>query len=124
MFRRRQARADIVYDDDGTLVTLATAYDVAVGDAAAVALLPAGQPVLVRQVFAGVGPGDLDELAGMVAEEGWGGLSHSSDGRAVVRSTRALTPLAAAQQRARMTGIAHRLAVSYLGWEAAVPGSR
>lgn len=120
LFRRRAAPAPS-YDDDGSLTTMATAYDVIAGDATAVSLLPEGQPVLVRQVFSGVAASDLDALAQMAAEEGWGALSCDDAGRAVLRSTRLVTPLSAAQQRARMTGIAHRLAVSYDGWEAAVP---
>ena len=90
------------------------------GEHAAVALLPPGVPVLVRQVFTGVGADDVEALAQMAAEEGWGGVSSDGD-RVVVRSTRALTGLSAAQQRARMTGIAHRLGVVYEGWEAAGP---
>ena len=121
MFRRRKKVADVSYDDDGSLVTVCSAYDVTAGDAAAVALVPEGRPVLVRQVFTGVGAADVDALAGMAAEEGWGAVTREEPGRVVVRSTRALTPLSAAQQRARMTGIAHRLAVAYEGWEAALP---
>jgi len=121
VFRRGKRAEPVAYDDDGSLVTVAGAFDVTAGDAAAVALLPEGRPVLVRQVFTGVGAGDVDGLAGMAAEEGWGAVTRAADGRVVVRSTRALTPLAAAQQRARMTGIAHRLAVVYEGWEAALP---
>lgn len=120
LFRRRTPPPPS-YADDGSLGTVATAYDVTAGDAGAVSLLPPGQAVLVRQVFTGVGPGDLGALAEMGAEEGWGALSCDDAGRAVLRSTRLVTPLSAAQQRARMTGIAHRLAVSYDGWEAAVP---
>jgi len=122
LFRRRRVGGRLVScDDDGTLATIVEAYDVTRGDATAVALLPLGQPVLVRHVFTGVEPADHPRLVELLAQDGWSAGPVEPDGRVVARGTRLLSPLMAAQTRARMTGLEMRLGLRYAGWEAAAP---
>jgi hypothetical protein len=124
----RRPPAPVTLVDDGTLVLLARSYDVERGDAAVLdGLTAAGEdldrPVLVRHVFEVVPGADVDALAGGLEADGFDvsrpepGVLHVS---ATTQLTR-LTPTAAAQARARMTGLTTRHPVDYLGWEALVP---
>jgi hypothetical protein len=124
LFRRRVPEP-VALVDDGTLVLLARAYDVERGDAAVLDdLLAAGhdlaRPVLVRHVF-DVAPGaDVSALAAGLEADGFD-VARPADGVLRASTTTRLTPLAAAQARARMTGLTTRHPVDYLGWEALGP---
>lgn len=109
--------------DDGTLRTFAAAVDPAAGDAVALgALTVAGwdgrTPLLVRHQFVVPDGRVWDQLAAVLAEDDWA-LGPLEGERAIARATQVPTVLSLAQARARMTGLETRLAVRYLGWEAA-----
>lgn len=108
--------------DDGSLRTVAQAFDAVRGDAAVLEeAVAAGadltHPVLLRHVFAVHDGADTDVLAGGLEADGYD-VARASPERLTAAATVLLTPLAAAQARARMTGLTTRHPVDYLGWEA------
>lgn len=123
LFHRRPP-PPVTLVDDGTLVLLARAFDVERGDAAVLDDLTAAgehldRPVLVRHVFE-IAPGaDVSALVGGLEAEGFD-VARPGPGVLQASTTTRLTPLAAAQGRARMTGLTTRHPVDYLGWEALV----
>jgi hypothetical protein len=107
--------------DDGRLRTVARAFDAARGDAAVVddavaAGLDLAHSVLLRHVFAVHESADTAALIGGLAADGYD-LRQPSPGRLTAAAAVLLTPLTAAQARARMTGLTTRHPVDYLGWE-------
>ncbi len=122
---RRRPPARVVLSDDGSLVLLARAYDVERGDAAVLDDLVAcghdpSRPLLVRHVFEVAPGGDVGALSGGLAADGFD-VSRPGPGVLRASTTTVLTPLAAAQMRARMTGLTTRHPVDYLGWEVLGP---
>ncbi|HSP39428.1 MAG TPA: hypothetical protein VLR26_16940 [Frankiaceae bacterium] len=140
LFGRRLRAGSVEVIDDGTLVPLGRAFEVERGDAAVLDEIAASgrdlaRPVLLRHVFrvlggdrrdddglAGEGRdgADVDALLGGLEVEGYAVARPDAD-TLTASSTVLLTPLSAAQARARMTGLTTRHPVDYLGWEAFAP---
>lgn len=98
------------------------AYDVSRGDAAVLGeAAEAGydltRPLYVRHVFTWTDPDAEPKLRAVLELDGWTVTQAGPRGLAAGTS-KVLTALSAAQDRARMTGLTTRIAVEYLGWEA------
>jgi hypothetical protein len=122
--------------DDGSLTTLGRAPavpsaegDVA-GDGEAVAAIAASgvdlsAPVLLRHVLLVHDPAAAEALRAAVAADGYDVRIDTHDGGytwiVTGSETVVLTPLHAAQARARFTSLASRHGATYEGWEAAAP---
>ena len=140
LFGRRRGAEPPPLVDDGSLRLVGSGRDPVRGDSAVLGdIVAAGHdlaaPVLVRQLFELHDPADRAALVAALAENGYEVSPRTATAEApteqatgdggveqiVGRRTQVVTGLAAAQARARMTGLETRLAVRYLGWQALAP---
>jgi len=136
LFGRRRRPGPAALVDDGSLRLVGSGRDPVRGEAAVLDDIAAAghdpsSPVLVRQLFELDDPVDRSALVAALGETGYKVSTQPSTADAptaasgpeqvVGRRTQVLTVLAAAQARARMTGLETRLACRYLGWEALAP---